>query len=259
MLGSSAAWAHGEGPGAAPEDGWSGNIAGGYVATSGNSDNSTASLKGELFYDQGRWHHSALATALGASADNESTAEAYKAQAKSKFDLNETLYLFGLVEWNKDKFSAYDRQMFEVAGLGWRVFRGNNQELNLEAGVGATQSRLAQLDPCLPFDPPDPDEGQSLPAPDCLTGSQRDAGEFIGRLGGDYHWHISETALFSQKIATSIGSDNTYVESLTELKATVIGNLALVLGYLVKHNTDVPDSSLDKTDTQTSVTLEYKF
>ena len=55
-----------------------------------------------------------------------------------------------------------------------------------------------------------------------------------------------------------MGSDNTYIESLTELKAGVIGNLALVLGYLFRHNTDVLPGT-DKTDTQTSISLECKF
>ena len=57
--------------------------------------------------------------------------------------------------------------------------------------------------------------------------------EVVGRIGGDYHWHISENAVFSETVATTIGSDNTYIDSLTELKAGIIGDIALVLGYLV--------------------------
>ncbi len=233
--------AHGE-KGAAPPQGWSGSVAAGYVAVSGNSDSSTANFKGELNYDQDRWHHSALATALGASQDNETSAEAYKAQLKTKYDLNPTIYTFGLAEYNKDRFSAYDYQIYEVGGLGWRVYRSATQELNLEAGVGATQSKLRQPDP------PNPP----------LPSGERDVNEVISRLGGDYHWHISPTAMFSQMLATSIGSDNTYIESLTSLKVSVVGDVGLVLGYLVKHNTDV-QPGVDKTDTQASVSLEYKF
>jgi putative salt-induced outer membrane protein YdiY len=77
-------------------------------------------------------------------------------------------------------------------------------------------------------------------------------------VGGNYHWHISENAVFSESVSSNIGSDNTYIESLTELKAGIIGDVALVLGYLVKHNTDVV-AGTDKTDTQTSISLEYKF
>lgn len=224
------AFAHGEKGKEVPQ-GWSGNVAAGYVAVRGNSESTTANLKSEVLYDQDRWHHSALATAMGASRDGDTSSEAYKAQLKTKYDLREAIYAFGLGEWNKDRFSSYDYQIFEVAGLGWRVFRSETQELALEAGVGATQSRL--------------DDGT-------------DNNEMIGRIGMDYHWHLSENALFSEKLSSSIGSDNTYYESLTELKAGIIGNVALVLGYLVKHNTDVLPGT-DKTDTQTSISLEYKF
>lgn len=213
------------------DDGWSGSIAAGYVAVSGNSKSTTGNFKGEVFYDHDRWHHSGLATVLGSSQDNKTSSEAYKAQLKTKYDLTGSVYTFGLVEWNKDRFSAYDRQIFEAAGLGWRVLNTDVHQLNLEVGVGATQSKLND-------------------------GSNNN--EVVGRLGADYQWRLSETAVFSETIASSIGSDNTYIESLTELKAGIIGNVSLVLGYLVKHNTDVLPGT-KKTDKQTSISLEYAF
>jgi len=238
---ASNASAHGE-KGAPPPEGWSGTVAAGYVAVSGNSDTTTSNFKGEVMYDRDRWHYSGLATAIGATQNNETSSEAYKAQLKAKYDMTEIFYLFGLAEYNKDRFSSYDHQIFEIAGLGWRVFHTETQELNLEAGLGATQSELQQVEP-----PETP-----------LSSSERDASQFVGRIGAEYHWHISENALFREAISSSIGSDNTYIESLTELKAGVIGNLGLALGYLVKHNTDVIPGT-DKTDTQTSISLEYKF
>lgn len=241
MLSAAQVAAHGEKGAPAPE-GWSGAIAAGYTAVSGNSDSSTANFKGQLAHDHDRWHHNGIATALGSSQEDETSAEAYKVQIKTKYDLSDRYYAFGLAEYNKDRFSAYDHQIYEVAGFGWRVFRSASQELNLDAGIGATQSKLRQPDP--PATP--------------LTSDERDVNEFVGRVGADYHWHISETATFSETVASSISSENTYVESLTELKANVVGNLALVLGYLVKHNTDVP-AEVDKTDKQTSISLEYKF
>lgn len=223
-------------------EGWSGTVAAGYVAVQGNADSSSANFKTELLYGTGRWHHSGLLTAIGASQDNQTSSEAYKAQLKTKYDLSEVIYAFGLAEYNKDRFSSYDHQLFEVAGVGWRVLKAAVQELNLEAGLGATQSKLRQPDP------------PAVPLPS----SERDINEVVGRVGGDYRLQLSENAVFAQKVAATIGSDNTYIESLSELKAGVIGNLAIALGYLVKHNTDVV-SETDKTDTQTSVSLEYRF
>ena len=75
--------------------------------------------------------------------------------------------------------ARYEHQIFEVGGLGFRVFHTDTQELNLEAGVGATQSDAA--------------------------GWHADNNEVVGRLGADYHWHISETPLFSEMVSSTMG------------------------------------------------------
>jgi putative salt-induced outer membrane protein len=69
---------------------------------------------------------------------------------------------------------------------------------------------------------------------------------------------ISDNSTFSQILNVTSGSSNTYTESVTELSARIVGSLSMVLGYTVKHNSDVsPDK--DKTDTFASISLEYLF
>ncbi len=224
---------------------WSGTLAAGYARTSGNSDSSAANLKGEGRYDRNRWHHILGGTAVGTSSaanrDSESvtTAEAYWAGWQSQYDISETLYGFGSIDWYKDRFSAYDQQVYEAAGIGWRILRGDRHFLDLEVGAGAKQA-------------------------DLQNGENQD--EAIGVLRGVYTWKISKNATFVQKVAVLSGSDNTYTETVSELKAGVIGNLSMVLGYIYKHNSDVAiDTSLitprpfDKTDTYTTISLEYGF
>jgi putative salt-induced outer membrane protein len=53
-------------------------------------------------------------------------------------------------------------------------------------------------------------------------------------------------------------SSNTFTQSLTELRANVIGALNLVLSYAVQHNSDVLPGT-EKTDTYTTISLEYAF
>lgn len=224
---------------------WSGTVSAGYAETSGNSESSAANFKGEGRYDKARWHHILGATALGTSsaadrdAESVTTAEAYWAGFKSQYDITEAFYGFGSVDWYKDRFSAYDQQLYEAAGLGWRLLRGKVHFLDVEVGAGAKQA-------------------------DLTSGEDQDEG--IGLLRGVYTWQISENAAFVQKFAMLSGSDNTYTEATSELKAGIIGNLSLVLGYTYKHNSDVElDTSLaiprpfDKTDTYTTISLEYAF
>ena len=230
---------------AADEGPWSAKVAGGYAKTSGNSDSSAANFSGEGRYDKDRWHHILGATAVVTSsaenrdAPSETTAESYWGGFKSQYDLAPAWYGFGSLDWYKDRFSAYDHQLYEAAGLGWRILRSETQKLDIELGAGAKQARQV---------------------------SGEDQNEAIGLLRGLYTWQISKNAAFVQKLAVLSGSDNTYTESTSELKAGIIGNLSMVLGYTWKHNTDVevdtslvPPRAYDKTDTYTTVSLEYVF
>jgi putative salt-induced outer membrane protein len=223
----------------------SGSAGLGYAKTSGNADSSATNFRGELKYHQDRWHHmiggTAIAASSAASRDEESrtTTEAYWAGIKSQYDITQDWYGFGSVDWYKDRFSAYDNQLYEAAGFGWHVLKGPAHKLDAEIGAGLKQAELK---------------------------SGEDQNEGIGLLRGIYTWQISETAAFIQRVAVLYGSDNTYSESNTELKAGIVGNLSMVLGYTLKHNSDVElDTSLltprnfEKTDRYSTVSLEYKF
>lgn len=219
-----------------PQGPWSGKVAIGYLSVSGNTESTNFTGSAEVNWDGERWHHTLLGKALGKSEEKETTAEAYKASYTAKFDLSERTYLFGLLDYNKDRFSSYDQQIFETAGFGQRLIMTDKHELNVELSAGASQSKLV-LDP-----PPGTD----------------DVNEAVYRLSGDYTWAISDNSTFSQKLSVTSGSSNTYTESVTELSAGIIGALSTVLGYTVKHNSDVA-AGKDKTDTFASISLEYVF
>jgi putative salt-induced outer membrane protein len=215
----------------AQDEGLSGQVAFGYLATSGNSDNENMNLAFGGRYDRDRWHHSLNGLAVKASSSNATTAEAYGLSWKTKYDVNETDYVFGLAAWDKDKFSGYDQQIREVVGYGRRFVDREKHTLNAEAGAGFRQS-------------------------DLRSGLSED--ETILRLALDYEWLISETATFTQLFAIENGSDNRHTESVTSLSADIWGNVALVLSYTIKSNSDVPVGT-EETDTFTAISLEYSF
>jgi putative salt-induced outer membrane protein len=213
------------------ESGWSGKASLGYLATSGNTKNSTLNSNFAVGYATGDWAHSAEALAIGASENDVTTAEAYDLGWKSERELSEKSFLFGRLQWRKDKFGAYDTQFSQTVGYGRRLIETDVHKLNLEVGAGARQSELQ------------------------LGGNEN---ETIFTAGGYYTWIFSESADFTQNLSTEIGSANTYIESYTALKAKLVGNLALVASYTIKHNTDVPPL-IEKTDTYTALALEYTF
>ncbi|MDJ0916698.1 MAG: DUF481 domain-containing protein [Woeseiaceae bacterium] len=213
------------------ESPWSGKASLGYLATSGNTENSTLKSDFEIHYVKNKWEHSLTLKAIQASEENNTTAEAYDAGWKSEYNFSETDFLFGRLDWRKDRFSGYDTQFSQTAGYGRRVLETERQELNAEIGAGAKQSDLA--------------DGTTVE-------------EFILRGGLNYRWVFSENAEFTQDLSVESGSDNTYLESISAVKANLIGEVSLVASFTVKNNSDVPAGN-EKTDTFTAISLEYAF
>jgi len=214
-----------------PERPWSGKATLGYLATSGNTENSTLNTAFEVGYATGKWAHLFNAAAINASEDEVTTAEAYDAGWKSERNLTDHDFLFGRLNWRKDRFGGFDTQFSQSVGYGRRLIDTDKHKLNAEIGVGARQS-------------------------EAQDGTKED--ETILRGGMYYKWLFSETAEFRQNLTTEGGKDNTYLESVTAVSAKLVGNLALVASYTVKHNTDVPPLT-EKTDTYTALSLEYVF
>lgn len=214
-----------------PADVWSGKATLGYLATSGNTENSNLNTGVEINYAPNRWAHRLRATAINAAEEDTTTAEAYELGWKSELSFGEANYLFGRLGWRKDRFSSYDTQTTQTVGYGRRLIDLERHKLNAEIGAGARQS-------------------------DLVDGTTED--EFIVRAGADYLWRLSDTAEFTQVVAVESGDTNTYIESITALKARLINDLALVASYTVKHNTDVVPLT-EKTDTYTALSLEYAW
>lgn len=219
------------GPARQEADAWLVEATLGYLATSGNTESSSLNSGFSAAYASGKWLHSLDAIAINATEDEETTAEAYALGWKSEYSLTDSDFLFGRLDWRKDRFSGYDRQLSETIGYGRRLIDTGVHVLNAEIGAGARQSDLA----------------------DGTTEN-----EAIGRAGLHYLWQFSETAQFTQVLAVESGSENTYLEAVSALTARLAGDLALVASYTIKNNSDVPAGS-EKTDTFTALSLEYSF
>lgn len=214
-----------------PEGPWSGLARLGYLGTSGNTDTTNMSGAFEVKYALEKWTHELKAAAIKASEDNDTTAEAFTAGWKSERVLTDINFLFGRLDWRKDRFSGYDTQFSQTVGYGHRLIDTDKHSLNGELGFGARQSDLAD----------GTSESETI-----LTG------------GLYYKWALSENSEFTQDLLVEAGDKNTYTMSRTAISATLVGDLALVASYTIKNNSDVPLGT-EKTDTFTALSLEYGF
>ncbi len=124
-----------------------------------------------------------------------------------------------------------DQQISEAIGYGRRILDTPKHLLSAGLGAGRRQADLA--------------DGTS------------ESG-VIARGNVDYKWTFSETANFTQNVIVESGADNTYIESISAVRAKLLSNFALVLSYTLKQNSDVPVGS-EKTDKLTAISIEYVF
>lgn len=213
------------------ESPWAGKATLGYLATSGNTENTNLNSGLELGYTAGNWVHSLVLKAINATEESVTTAEAYEAGWKTERNFSENNFMFGRLSWRKDRFSNYDTQFSQTVGYGRRLIDSERHKLNAELGAGSRQS-------------------------DLIDGTSET--ETIFRGGLDYTWALSETTLFTQDVVVEAGEENTYLESVTALSARLVGNLALVASYTIKNNSDVLPG-IEDTDTYTALSLEYIF
>jgi putative salt-induced outer membrane protein len=219
-------------PPPAPTDPLTGQVAVGYLATSGNTNSTNANATFALLYTLERWVHDFDATAVSASTEDVTTAEAYSAKYEGRRSFGDgKRYLFASLDWQRDRFSAYDEQVSEAVGYGRTLLSRGRQAMHGEIGVGARQSRLIDL---------------------------TEESEAILHTALDYEFTMSETTAFKQDFVVESGSSNTTFESISALRARLIGKVGLVLSYRVKANSDVPPGVV-ASDRFTSIALEYAF
>lgn len=212
-------------------DPFEGSASLGYLATSGNTDSENLNAAFSLKWQPNLWSHEFNVSAINAETSGVTTAEAKFANYIARRDFGEKSYLFASADWESDEFSAFDNQLSETVGYGRHIIATERHTLDVEIGFGARQAELR-------------------------SGLEED--ESIGRAALGYAWQLSETAEFTQSLIIESGSSNTSTESVSELRADIFGNVALVLSYRLRNNSDVP-FGIDKTDRFTAISLEYGF
>jgi len=206
----------------------------GYLATSGNTQTRNLHADFHVAFMLRQWIYSFSATAYNSMESGQTTAERYTSSFKTDYDFTPHNYVFASAKFDRDRFSGYERRTSETAGYGRRLISNGPVRLDAEVGVGARQTKVAD----------------ALPA--------RNRNEAILHTVGKLEWDISDTSRLLQSLEVQSGRSDTFVESVTSLKNNIRGNLYWRLSYDVRHNSSVPPG-IKKTDTQTSISLEYDF
>ncbi len=216
-------------------DVWSGEFELGYVATGGNTNESSLKSKIDLRREVEPWRYEIHLEGYNAESDSGRSAEKYFASNRLAYTISDGHYVFGYAGYEDDRFSGFDYQATVAAGYGRRLLQRPDMKWEAEIGPGYRVTKVGDT-----------------------TQGEEDSEEAILRLFSKYRWDFSETASYLQELSMDKGGDNTVSKSVSALKSRIIGNLAMKLTYTVEYTQDVPNNK-KHADTETAVSLAYEW
>tara|TARA_R110000772_G_scaffold210339_2_gene320880 strand:+ start:188 stop:910 length:723 start_codon:yes stop_codon:yes gene_type:complete len=204
----------------------------GYVGTTGNTEITTLNTKFLLTYREADWTHNFEFSGLSSRENGVGKAERYFIGDKSDYALmNEDQYLYVQASYTDDRFSGFDYQALASIGYGQYFIRDERFTLEGFTGVGYRQNDTK------------------------LTGVE---GEAVFTLGEGFDWELSETSSFTQSFTAEIGDKRTITKFEVGLVSNIMGRIATKIAFEARNTSDVPPG-IEKTDTQTSISLVYTF
>ncbi|MGB3723227.1 MAG: DUF481 domain-containing protein [Pacificimonas sp.] len=213
-------------------EGWSGEGALGGSFSTGNTDELGAAASLGLNKRGRNWEHD-LKLAFDYQRTNGTTRrERIYAGYTSRRDLGGDLFFaFGLLSFERDRFSGIDYRFTESLGVGYRLADGDDFKWTVEGGPAARQTRFT--------------DGRDLSNIDLL-----------GRT--DIEWKPSDNLTLTESAGFLLSTGNSSYFSKSAVTAKLLGDISARLSFDVLHETD-PPAGREKTDTITRASLVYGF
>lgn len=230
----------------------------GALLTHGNTQSASFKGKVDINHELEQWRNNFVAEGLYKrdevtntvdgveTKEDKKTAEKYFFSAQADYKLNEEYRgIFGYISYEEDKFSGYQYQGTVAFGYSDRLFGTEKQNLDFSIGPGMAYSRTeAGYDDDDVWQEADNDEA------------------FILRCSGKYVFRFNKSTKFTQLLASDIAlnSDkNTKTRAETAITTALNSSFALKAAFTYQNNSVVASESIEKTDTQTTVTLVYTY
>jgi len=192
---------------AAPPRPWAATVKLGYVQTGGNTEVLTLLAGDNLTWTSGRWVAKQDAEAVYGRDHDVENAGRYMVGLRTDYTITDRLSPYALVSWRRNTFGGINRQLDEGAGLVFHAIIPQPQQLDLEAGAGATQR-------------------------EDVTNHQDDFGN--ARVAGLYKYTFLGKSSLTLGTAWLVNLQNTtdnQLDSRISLAAPLAAGVSLTLGY----------------------------
>lgn len=210
-------------------DNWSGSGQLGASLATGNSDTRTFTAGLSLRRDGVNWRHRFDAIADFQRSSGSTDQERYLAGYQMDWKMSDRTYLWGRLEYERNREAGIRRRFSESAGFGWNAIRSDTVKWDLEAGPALRQTVFVD----------------------------RDENIFAVRGASRFLWQLSDTTAFSNDTSVFVDGTTT-IGNTAALTSKLMGALSARLAFNLAWE-DSPPPGLEKLDTVTRVTFVYDF
>jgi len=221
------------------EPAWKGSLGISWVATSGNTDTSSAGLGFTLERKPEPWGLAFEARGNKAQDSGKTTAENYFAAGRALRTLGKRWEAFGGLQWAKDPFAGFDSQMVASVGATYLAVESTRHHLTFDMGLAYTW------------------EDQIPPVPE-IDNEIDYAGGIVGLA---WEWKLGENSKLTERLMYYPNFDDSgdwRVTSVTAIEAAINSWLALRFGYDLRHRNQ-PIGAAVKNDATSTASVVFNF
>ncbi|SFF95432.1 putative salt-induced outer membrane protein [Novosphingobium sp. CF614] len=210
---------------------WKGQIELGAFRSTGNTSN--FGFTGALKLDRKGidWQHTVQVSADYQQDSGTITREQYGASYQPRYTLNEDLFTYSRLQYERDRIQGFRDRYSLSGGLGYRLLKRNNLTLSVEVGPAVRRTHF-------------------------ITEPSETAWSMLTSF--DFDWKINPAVKLTQDATGYVESENSSFTSQTGIEAGMARGVKARLSYSIEHETAPPEGAL-KTDTISRFSLVYGF
>ncbi|WP_063651400.1 DUF481 domain-containing protein [Aliivibrio fischeri] len=222
----------------ADDGAFSGDAKIGFIYTKTDETSMSVNSGATLRYEEALWHHkAAFSTYYTKGNESDDGTNKNKTVYDVKYDMTDSLFVFGNAKYEHDQFATYREQVLLVSGFGATLIDSSNSKLDVGAGPGYRYSKRQAFDEDLPNNSED---------------------EVIANLFIEGDSKITDGLELGGGVRMDYGESNTTTTTHVYLKNKLMESLSLLIDAEYIYNSVVATGK-EHDEIYSTISLNYDF
>ncbi|MEL7032106.1 MAG: DUF481 domain-containing protein [Pseudomonadota bacterium] len=226
-------------------NGWSGEGSLSAGVTTGNTETTDLGLGVDVARVMDVWTIGLQATADYGETDGAETKNRIFLGTNFDRQINDRLFGFGQLSYERDEFSGFESRAFIGGGLGYEVLTGDVTTWTVRGGPGL---KIDEIEAVL--------DNTTVPATVITPATTEES--FGATAQSNFAHQFNDNVAFTNDTTALYAETSTQLGNIAAITATLTDTLSARVSFEVRHDTD-PVDGFEATDTISRVSLVYGF